>query len=293
MNDLFFEDAGNKSAPPLLYLHGGPGTGSYDFTLHQKDLLTDKIRLISLDQRGVLRSEPIPDKNALRLADLVKDIESVRDYLNIEKWSVLGHSFGGYLGLLYSMNFPNRVDKLIFENASFDVGSSARSLLKRVALEYAAIGESSKAEECLDAVFSSGSNASQIWERFTELSNGLGPLRNNVYFHGVPANYFDKMVRDSPFSEEQWSRGLTQQRKLFEEGAIFKPLLEKPEELPKHRCLIIRGMFDSVLPDDQIHKYIKSRPGTELTVFRISSHFPHLEQPEEFALQVKGFILSA
>ena len=51
MNDLFIEDIEDKSAQPLLYLHGGPGTGSYDFVVFQKELLADKTRLIAMDQR--------------------------------------------------------------------------------------------------------------------------------------------------------------------------------------------------------------------------------------------------
>ncbi|WP_206918862.1 alpha/beta fold hydrolase [Alicyclobacillus suci] len=99
MNDLFIEDIGNKSAPPLLYLHGGPGTGSYDFVMFQRELLADKVRLIAVDQRGVLRSPEFAESDEFGLYDLVEDIEKVRRSLGLFNWSVLGHSFGGYLGV--------------------------------------------------------------------------------------------------------------------------------------------------------------------------------------------------
>lgn len=290
MHNLFYEDLGNKSNPPLLYLHGGPGAGSYDFSLHQGKLLSDKIRLIPLDQRGVLRSDPISEGSVLRLDDLIEDIEALRKSLQIQKWSVLGHSFGGYLGLVYAMRFPDQVDKLIFENASFDLGSSARSLMKRAALEYASIGEFSKVKECLQVAFSPNPDASVIWEQFSPLANSLGPRRNNMYFHGVPPDYFDRMMADSPLSEDHWSRGQIHQRKLYEEGAIFRSLLENPERFPEKDTLLIRGMYDSVMSEDQVYKYIKSRPKANLVVLRNSSHFPHIEEPEEFALQVKKFV---
>lgn len=292
MADLYHEDLGSKSNPPLLYLHGGPGAGSYDFTFHQEKLLTDRIRLISLDQRGVLRSEPIPEGTSLRFEDLIRDIEALREQLDIQKWSVLGHSFGGYLGLSYAIKFPDHVDKLIFENAAFDLDSSARSLLKRAALEYGASGDHSRAEDCLNVAFSAGTDTTWIWEQFTTLTNGLNSRRNNMYFHGVPPDYFDNLVAKSPLSEELWARGNIHQRKLYEEGAIFSSLLEKTEELPEKDTLLIRGIYDSVMSDDQIYQYMKTRPSTRLSVFKNSSHFPHMEEPEEFALQIKKFVLA-
>ena len=106
MNGLFIEYIGNKLAPPLLYLHGGPGTGSYDFVVFQKKLLADQVRLITMDQRGVLRSPAIADSDEFGLNVLVQDIEKVRRSLEISSWSVLGHSFGGYLGALYANLYP-------------------------------------------------------------------------------------------------------------------------------------------------------------------------------------------
>ncbi|OPG16761.1 alpha/beta fold hydrolase [Ferroacidibacillus organovorans] len=74
MTDLFVEDFGEKSAPPLLYLHGGPGTGSYDFVLYQRDYLIENVRLITFDQRGVLRSPAITDADSFGINRLIEDI---------------------------------------------------------------------------------------------------------------------------------------------------------------------------------------------------------------------------
>ncbi len=52
---LWVDDLGDPERPAVLYLHGGPGSGCYDFVLHQGQRLAASVRLIAVDQRGVLR----------------------------------------------------------------------------------------------------------------------------------------------------------------------------------------------------------------------------------------------
>ncbi len=75
---LFYEDIGDESNPTLIYVHGGPGTGAYDFVIHQRDFLSDKLRLIAFDQRGVLRSQRLMEGEPFGLSDLIEDIEYIR-----------------------------------------------------------------------------------------------------------------------------------------------------------------------------------------------------------------------
>lgn len=99
---LYVEIHGNEESPPLLYLHGGPGESCYEFMAHQADRLSERLRLIGMDQRGVWRSEAIEEDEPLSIHDLVEDCEQLREQLGIQKWAVLGHSFGGLLGVLYA-----------------------------------------------------------------------------------------------------------------------------------------------------------------------------------------------
>ncbi|GAA0495065.1 hypothetical protein GCM10008986_22180 [Salinibacillus aidingensis] len=104
---MYVKVHGNTDAEPLLYLHGGPGESCYEFCYHQAKRLKENIRLIAIDQRVVCRSEGINDNEDFSLDDIIKDCEELREKLGIEKWALLGHSFGGFIALKYAVMFPN------------------------------------------------------------------------------------------------------------------------------------------------------------------------------------------
>src|SRR5205085_11848666 len=240
---LYVEVSGPQDAPALLYLHGGPGSGAYDFTLYQGQRLSRRLRLVRIDQRGALRSDPLDEKEAFGLQDIIEDCEALRQHLGIKRWFVLGHSFGGYLAVRYALAYPNSVAGLLLESPSFDLAPSARSLLRGAALEYRAMGKPAEAAECLKAA-AKADTPEEVWQDFTRLTNALDARRNNLYVHGPEKDFFDQLVAHSPMPKE-WGRGGTMQSKLYAEKQVFVSLLPKLSEL---RCpaLLIKGQYDWV-----------------------------------------------
>jgi len=186
---LYVEIHGPENGLPLLYLHGGPGESFYEFMLHQSERLSTKVRLIAIDQRGVWRSDPIGEDESLSLQDLVDDCEGLREHLGIAQWDVLGHSFGGFLGLLYSTEHPQSVRRLIFEGPSFDFTLSFKSALRRTASLFEENGEMDRAIECLRVVEGNGT-PDEILEDYLQLSHGLGDRRMRIYCPKEDANNY-------------------------------------------------------------------------------------------------------
>ncbi len=102
---------------PVLYLHGGPGSGSYWFELFMGDYLEQHFQMIYLDQRGVGRSGS-PDDGNFSLDRFLQDFEEIRVELGIEKWITMGHSFGGILQTAYANRHPEAISGMIMINAS-------------------------------------------------------------------------------------------------------------------------------------------------------------------------------
>jgi proline iminopeptidase len=113
---IYWEESGHPNGKPAVTLHGGPGSGSTPFWRRLFD--PERYRIICFDQRGSGRSTPNAGLATTDLATntthhLIADIEALRELLGIERWLVLGGSWGSTLGLAYAQRFPERVSELV------------------------------------------------------------------------------------------------------------------------------------------------------------------------------------
>lgn len=116
-SQLHWEASGNPGGAPLVWLHGGPGSGlrsgGYRRTANPHDWL-----IIGLDQRGCGRSRPLAtdpgfDRATLATQTLIADLEELRKHLQIERWLVTGGSWGTTLALAYAQAHPERTTGLM------------------------------------------------------------------------------------------------------------------------------------------------------------------------------------
>lgn len=108
---LYVEESGSEDGLPVVYLHGGPGAGSHKSNRRYFD--PEKYRIILFDQRGAGRSEPHASLEANTTQKLIADLEVIREHLNVDKWVVMGGSWGSTLALAYAQAHNDRVLGLI------------------------------------------------------------------------------------------------------------------------------------------------------------------------------------
>ena len=111
LHELHFEECGNPGGQPVVVLHGGPGGGSMPYLRRLHDPAA--YRIILFDQRGCGKSTPHAELRENTTWDLVADMERLREHLGIERWQVLGGSWGSTLALAYAETHPDRVTGLI------------------------------------------------------------------------------------------------------------------------------------------------------------------------------------
>ncbi|MED0904165.1 alpha/beta hydrolase [Bacillus cereus] len=283
---LYVETHGSPKNKPVLFLHGGPGESCYDFSFHQAERLKDSLYVIMIDQRGVCRSEGITEEESFGLNDLVEDCEEIRKLLQIEKWSIIGHSFGGYLALLYARAYPNSIEKIIFEGPTFDFSLTSRALLQKTGTLLKKYGKEAAAEECL-AYSSSNANSEELLDAYIRLSAELEEKRMEIY------NYKKDETDDSLYSDEEWevfsNRSKIHFDRLKSEGACHISLLSKIKEV-KNPMLLIVGKYDVVTCEKQIEIFNNDASNGKYIVFGESGHSPHYEEAERFAETIIHFL---
>ncbi|MEM7022972.1 MAG: prolyl aminopeptidase, partial [Pseudomonadota bacterium] len=105
-HELYVEESGNAAGVPALFLHGGPGGGTKP--VQRRTFDPERFRIILFDQRGAGRSTPSAELAGNTTADLIADIERIREHLGIDAWLVTGGSWGSCLSLAYAIAHPQR-----------------------------------------------------------------------------------------------------------------------------------------------------------------------------------------
>jgi proline iminopeptidase len=111
VHELYYEESGNARGKPVVFLHGGPGSGTEP--KQRRFFHPEKYRIVLFDQRGAGQSTPHACLEANTTWDLVADIERLREHLGIDRWQVFGGSWGSTLALAYAQTHPERVTELV------------------------------------------------------------------------------------------------------------------------------------------------------------------------------------
>lgn len=106
---------GKTDGPAAIVLHGGPGSGTQPSVLDWFDLGSQ--RVVLFDQRGAGQSTPQGDITNNDSQRLVDDIERIRTRLGIERWMVVGGSWGATLALLYAGAHKERISALVLRGS--------------------------------------------------------------------------------------------------------------------------------------------------------------------------------
>jgi proline iminopeptidase len=115
-NLVYWETCGSPSGNPALVVHGGPGSGCSP--LFRRFFDPARYRVVLFDQRNCGRSLPHAshasvDLGANNTDALLGDMERLRESLEIDRWLVVGGSWGSTLSLAYAERHPDRVSAMV------------------------------------------------------------------------------------------------------------------------------------------------------------------------------------
>ncbi|MEM1451167.1 MAG: alpha/beta fold hydrolase [Planctomycetota bacterium] len=141
-------DDGAASRPWLVFLQGGPGFESPRPTDASGWIAraTERYRVLLLDQRGTGRSTPQTADNVVHVGDagaqaahlahfradsIVRDCETVRDELGVQRWTVLGQSFGGFCAVHYLSTAPDSLEGVMITGGLPGLDTTAEEVYRR------------------------------------------------------------------------------------------------------------------------------------------------------------------
>ena len=265
---LYYHVVGSGSGTPLIVLNGGPG---FDHTyLHVStawDALARNRRIIFYDQRGNGRSSPLKPGQSCTLADQIADLEALRTHLGIEKWDVLGHSWGGYLSMAYSARHPERIAHLIIVDSAAPKFSDTIFLFGDIFPE---ITERRAGYAFADAMGDKAASDASISEYLTMLF--YSTEKRDEFIAKMQPGAYTKLV--------------------FETVMADLARFDLNPELHKFKfpALVVTGRYDINVAPLVAYKIHKAIPGSKFVVFERSGHIPFYEQPEEFDAAVEKFL---
>ncbi|HKY74759.1 MAG TPA: alpha/beta hydrolase [Acidimicrobiia bacterium] len=116
VNDTVLHVESDGAGPPWVVIHGGLGV---DHVIYRRTLgpLTDACQVVFFDQRGNGRSGPV-DLATVTMEQLADDVAVLADTLGLDRFSVLGHSYGGFVAQEFALRHPDRLERLVLVDTS-------------------------------------------------------------------------------------------------------------------------------------------------------------------------------
>lgn len=301
---LHFRVRGTDRAHPyLVILHGGPGFSSHMFYAWGPSL-EKTLNVVYLDQRGSGESARLTISNVMAptpaeikgytVANLLGDIEGVRQFLKVDKWYVLGHSWGGMLGLEYVTAHAAHVLGYIHMDGLVSVPQMQDAVLANAAKKFAAATPRDNMDSAQVTQLRALPPDNPV-RLFGALGLAMGPA--GLYFAGDQAAGFAAGYKQIGAAVRPYHLSPTALMPASEPGAALivndhfltrddTPLLAKVSA----PTLILNGKQDGVIPPataEAAHAAIK---GSQLVELDGCGHFPFFEQPEKTTAAVLFFV---
>jgi proline iminopeptidase len=258
------EEVGGGVGVPLIVLHGGPGL-DHTHLRPWLDPLGDERRVLYVDERGQGRSERV-DPATLTLEVFARDVDRLADALGLERFALLGHSFGAIITTWHAINLGT-ADAYVISGG----GDSSDALMADVEASLDAMGEAGKpiAE-------------SWEWEKTVETPEDCAELmrvQTPFHFHGPPPSDFAANTVYVPDVLRHFAnQGYGDFDYTPDLGRVSKP------------TLVVVGAEDRTTTPRAARVLHGGIPGSDLAVLVGAGHMSMIEAEDAYLSAVKRFL---
>jgi proline iminopeptidase len=256
----------------LFLLHGGPGLDHTMFGSYL-DPLGDIVRLLLIDERSTGRSEPsAPD--TWTLARQAADVEALAAALGLDRYAVLGHSYGAFLALQHAVDFPGRPVATIVSSGLPDA-----RFLEHVERELEAFEPVSLREQVQSS-----------WAREPDArtqEDVAALVADQLPFHF--ADPLDPRIDElrAALDDAVYGPDVLRAAATGDYGAIA---VEDRLRDVTHPVLVLAGRHDRTCPPAAAEAMASGLPDSELVIFEHSGHMTYVEENEAYLTAVRNFL---
>lgn len=282
---IYYQSMGQGA--PLMIVHGGPGA-SHDYFLPYLLPLMRTSRLVFIDERGSGKSSKLEDPKQYTIANMVEDIEAVRQSLGLGKISLLGHSFGGALVQAYAFKYQKNLSHLIL-GSTFASTKELNQALAKMKAEM-----DPKERERVNALEAAGLfGKGEIWEHgrypeeYAKFAWGKGYFPY-VYQNRPDPNY-DPLSSNTGTAWDVYREMWGSDGEFVVDGNLKEVEYVGQLSQIKVPTLILVGDHDESDPkmSQEMHEKIA---GSQLVILPNSGHMTFVDQPEQFLKAVRDFV---
>jgi len=269
---LWIVERGPADGYPLILLHGGPGDDHHEFADYL-DALTDRFRLVLVDQRGNGRSMDSPE-STWTLEQHAADVVLLARSLGFERYAVLGHSYGSFVTLQNAVDFPGMASQSIVSS-----GIASVRWMENLEAKLAAFEPEDLRKQVQESWASESSVRTQ--EDFARIMHDQ-----------MPWHFADP--RDPRIAEyEQRAAGALYSPRILQ---IFAASgyggIELEDRLGEigHPVLVLAGRHDRTCPPEAAEVMVAGIPASELRIFEDSGHMTFVEERDAYVETVRDFL---
>jgi 3-oxoadipate enol-lactonase len=249
--ELYYEHYGD--GPPVVFVNGL--TATLESWYYQVPSFRKKYSVIVYDCRGQGRSDKPP--SGYTGDHHTRDLKALLDYLEIPKFHLIGHSFGGFVAMNFAINYPEMVGALVISDST----SEAKPLIEKILIGWVE----------------------------AQRHGGLD-LRFDV---SLPWLYSDAFIKKNQrkirlFKEAFRKNSIEAAEKLTLES--LNNMATDRLSLISSPTLLLQGEEDILTPLRYARQLRESIPGAQIAVIEKSGHVPPIENHAEFNRVALEFI---
>jgi proline iminopeptidase len=267
---LFVVERG--SGYPMIVLHGGPGLDHHEFADYL-DPLTDEFRLLLVDQRANGRSER-PPESTWTLERMAQDVIMLARALELDRYAVLGHSYGAFVALQNAVDYPGMAAQTIVSG-----GVPSMRFLEVVEKNLATFEPVELREQVTTSWAREASIQTQ--EEFAEVMADQFPFHFADPLDPRIADCLER-TKDTVYSPEVL-------RMFSANGHGGIEVEDRLGEIPSP-VLVLGGRHDRTCTVEASEAIAAGLPNAELRIFEQSGHMTFVEEPELYVAVVRSFL---